>query len=208
QLEAEFDNLQSALDWWLREGHPVEGLRLAIAFHALWSRHGQYALGRRWLEAMLELAERTEPSGPFRAERAVALMEAGTLAGYQGDNVEARAFHRRSVEAFRELDHAAGLGVALANLGLAEWVTGDADRAVVLLHEAMIRLREANIPHSVAICMRNLGLIARSQGDYARAETLFREAAEYPLPAGWFRGYSVARSLSCMGRVVHLQRNL
>ena len=80
QLEAEFANLQAALDWWLTDGRPAEGLRLAVAFHALSSRLGQYALGRRWLETMLELADRTAPASAFRlGERAVALTEAGTL---------------------------------------------------------------------------------------------------------------------------------
>jgi predicted ATPase len=57
-LEPEIDNLQEALDWWLTDRRPAEGLRLAIAFHAIWSRVGQYALGRQWIESMLDLADR------------------------------------------------------------------------------------------------------------------------------------------------------
>lgn len=208
RLEAEFDNVQAALDWWLTDGRPAEGLRLAVAFHALWSRRGQYALGRHWLETTLELADRMAPANSCRLERAVALTEAGTLAGYQGDNEQARTFHRRSVEAWRELDHAAGLSIALANLGLAEWMAGDAEQALVLLEEALIRSRTADVPHTVAISLRNLGLIARSHGQYARAEALFREAAAQALPPGWFRGYSMARSLSCLGRLACLQHDL
>jgi tetratricopeptide (TPR) repeat protein len=207
-LEAEFGNLQAALDWWLTAGRPTEGLRLAVAFHAAWSRLGQYALGRRWLEAMLDLADRTAPASALRLERAVALTEAGTLAGYQGDNEQARAFHRRSVGVWRELDHAPGLAIALANLGLAEWVAGDAAQATGLLEEALIRSRTADVPHTVAISLRNLGLVARSQGQYARAAALFREAEAQSLPPGWFREYSRARSLSCLGRVAYLQQDL
>jgi hypothetical protein len=55
--------------------------------------------------------------------------------------------------------------------------------------------------------LRNLGMIARSQGQYARAAVLFSEAAAHALPAGWFREYSVARSLSCLGRVACLQHD-
>jgi len=100
------------------------------------------------------------------------------------------------------------LSVALANLGLAEWVAGDVEHAVPLLEEALSRSRTANVPHTVAISLRNLALIARSQGQYARAEVLLTQAAEQELPPGWFRGYSVARSLSCLGRVACLQHDL
>jgi tetratricopeptide (TPR) repeat protein len=156
---------------------------------------------------MLDLAERVPPSPAFGTERAVALTEAGTLAGYQGDNEQARILHRRSVDAWRELDYPAGLAVALANLGLAEWVAGHASQARVLLEEAVSRSRSANVPHTVAISLRNLGLIARSNGEYTHAAEWFRQAANVHLPEGWFRGYSVARSLSCLGRVAYLQHD-
>jgi tetratricopeptide (TPR) repeat protein len=136
------------------------------------------------------------------------LTDAGTHAARQGDNERARTFHRGSVDLWRELDYAPGVAVALANLGLAEWVAGDAHNATALLEEALTRSRAANLPHTVAICLRNLGLVARSQGQYARAESLFNEAMAQPLPAGWQRGYSVARSLSCLGRVAYLQHDL
>ena len=142
----------------------AEGLRLAVALNSLWSRLGQYAVGRRWLEAMLDLADRTAPPSTLQAERAVALTEAGTLASYQGDNEQARTFHRRSVELWRELDDAANLSIALANLGLAEWVAGDANAATALLEESLEHSRTANLPHTVAISLRDLGLIARSRG--------------------------------------------
>jgi predicted ATPase/transcriptional regulator with XRE-family HTH domain/Tfp pilus assembly protein PilF len=207
-LEPEIDNLQLALDWWLTTRRPAEGLRLALAFHAMWSRLGQYALGRRWLQSMLDLADSLAPYLAFGMERAVALTEAGTLAGYQGDDEQARALHRRSVEAWRELDHPAGLAVALANLGLAEWVAGDATEGRALLEEALDRSRSADVPHTVAISLRNLGLIERSQGHYSQAAEWFRQAANVSLPEGWFRAYSVARSLSCLGRVAYLQHDL
>jgi tetratricopeptide (TPR) repeat protein len=141
-------------------------------------------------------------------ERAVAITEAGTLAGYQGDNEQARALHRLSVEAWRALDYAPGLSSAMANLGLAEWVSGDAAQAVVLLEEALVRSRAANAQHTIAITLRNLGLVARSESQFARAAMLFKDAAAQELPPGWFRAYSLARSVSCLGRLAYLQDDL
>jgi len=208
RLETELDNVVAALNWWLSTARVAEGLRLAVAANWSWSRRGQYTAGRHWLEAMLDLVERAAPPTAFRAERAVALTEAGTLAGYQGDREQARVFFRRSVNLWRELDHAPGLALALATLGHAEWVAGDAQRAITLLEEALTRSRAANVPHTVAISLRNLGLVARSKSRYAHAEALFTEAAAQALPPGWYRGYSLARSLSCLGRVAFLQDDL
>jgi predicted ATPase/DNA-binding XRE family transcriptional regulator len=200
-LEAELDNATAALEWWLTTSRVAEGLRLAVALNWVWSRRGQYAMGRRWLETMLELAERIAPSTAFRAERAVALTEVGTLSSRQGDPAHTLAFFRHSLGVWRELGHAPGLAMALATLGQAEWAAGDAAEAIALLREALSLSRAANVPHTVAISLRNLGLVARSLGDYERAEDLFGQAAAQALPPGWYRGYSLARSVSCLGRV-------
>jgi predicted ATPase len=207
-LEAELDNATAALEWWLSTSRATEGLRLAVALNWVWSRRGQYATGRRWLETMLELAERVAPSTAFRAERAVALTEVGTLASRQGDPAQTLAFFRRSLGMWRELGHAPGLAMALATLGQAEWAAGDAAQAIALLEEALSLSRAANVPHTIAISLRNLGLVARSLGDYERAEDLFGQAAALALPAGWYRGYSLARSVSCLGRVAFLRNDM
>jgi predicted ATPase/DNA-binding XRE family transcriptional regulator len=207
-LEPELANFHAALQWWATHARVAEGLRLAVAVNSLWSRLGQYAAGRHWLELMLDVADRTAAPNSFRAERAVALTEAGTLAGYQRDYQQARTFHHRSAELWRELNHVPNLAIALANLGLAEWLSGDAGQATVLLEEALERSRAANLPHTVAICLRDLGLIARAGGQLARAEALFREAAAQRLPPGWYRGYSLARSISCLGRIAYLQADV
>jgi tetratricopeptide (TPR) repeat protein len=207
RLDGELDNLTTALGWLVAERRVAEGLQLAVTLNSLWARIGQYAESRRWLDALLLLADSTVQPSALRAERAVAFTEAGTLASFQGDKGPARTFHGASVALWRELDDGPALATSLGNLGLAEWVAGDAQQATALLQEGLERSRAANLAHTVAICLRNLGLVARSQGEYARAEALFREAAAQNLPNGWFRGYSRARSLSCLGRVAGLQQN-
>ncbi|MBV9597159.1 MAG: helix-turn-helix domain-containing protein [Chloroflexi bacterium] len=207
RLDGDFDNLNTALDWLIAERHIAAGLQIAVTLNSFWARLGQYAEGRRRLETLLDLADRTTQPSEFRAERAVALTEAGTLASFQGDNEQARTFHRASVALWRELGHGPPLAVSLANQGLAEWVAGDALQATELLQEALERSRAANLAHTVVVCQRNLGLVARSQGDYARAAALFAESAAHPLPSGWFRGYTQARSLSCLGRTASLQHD-
>src|SRR5262249_52375234 len=148
QLETELDNETTALDWFLAAPRVAEGLRLAVALNWVWSRRGQYAAGRRWLEAMLDKADRTAPSAAFRAERAVALTAVGPLLSGREETEQTLAFFRRSPEEWRHLAHAPGPAMALAPLGLAEWTAGDPRRATGLLDEALSRGRAANVPHT------------------------------------------------------------
>ena len=83
---------------------------------------------------------------------------------------------------WRELDHVPNLSIALANLGLTEWLIGDAEQATARLEEALSRSRSAQLSHTVAISLRDLGLFARSHNQYARAELLLKEAAAQELP--------------------------
>ena len=49
RLEAAFDNLQSALHWWVTDCRPAEGMRLPLALYALWSRFGNMcSAGAGW----------------------------------------------------------------------------------------------------------------------------------------------------------------
>ena len=73
-----------------------------------------------------------------------------------------------------ELDHAPNLSIALANLGLTEWLIGDTEQATARLEEALSRSRSAQLSHTVAICLRDLGLLARSHNQYARVSCYSR----------------------------------
>ena len=59
RIEAAYDNVRVALGWWLGQGRPVEGLTLADALGFFWHVHGLYTEGRRWLDDLLERADRT-----------------------------------------------------------------------------------------------------------------------------------------------------
>ena len=53
RLEAEHDNLRTALRWSVQGGDPAIGLRLAVALRRFWSLRGHLSEGRRWQEAAL-----------------------------------------------------------------------------------------------------------------------------------------------------------
>ena len=60
-VEAEYDNVRSALTWWIESRRPLPAVRLARRLGAFWMVHGLYAEGRRWFVELLELdgADRT-----------------------------------------------------------------------------------------------------------------------------------------------------
>ncbi len=217
RVEATYDNLWSALGWWLGQGRPVEGLRLAHALGFFWIARGLYAEGRRWLEAMLELADRTArgasptaadaPTVPPRL-RADALSWLGTMASVQGDYARARASHEASVALWRELEDAIMLADDLALLGLNRWLADDQAGAMAALDESLRLCRANGIRGETATTLRGAGLIARWEAQHERAVTLLREsvAEAEAQPAGaYHRAYNVARGLAHLGRALYLQ---
>jgi predicted ATPase/class 3 adenylate cyclase len=65
-VEAELDNLRTALDWAVSEGHDIElGANLAGALWPLWREMGTYAEGAKYVEKAL--AEELRLSEPIRA---------------------------------------------------------------------------------------------------------------------------------------------
>jgi predicted ATPase/transcriptional regulator with XRE-family HTH domain len=211
QIEELHDNLQVALGWWLAACRAGEGLSLAVTLCQFWMWSGMYAEARRWLEPMLDLATAnpapTDTAGPAvpPALRAWALQLLGTVTNRQGEYAQARAFSEACVALLRELEDTAALPTALAVLGQNLWLAGAEGRAIAVLEESLRLGREIGQRGAVAMALRHLGLCARWQAQYERAGALLRESlAEAGWPV-WKRGHHIARGLSNLGRVAHLQ---
>jgi predicted ATPase/DNA-binding XRE family transcriptional regulator len=93
RLDAEHDNLRSALTWVLADGDADLALRFAAALWPFWSDRGHLGEGRRWVDAALDLAD---GEGAADAIRATALVGAARLAVEHGAFEEAA---RRLVQA-------------------------------------------------------------------------------------------------------------
>ena len=52
-LEAEADNLRTALGWTVKQGDADTGLRLSLAFGTLAMQQGMLAEGREWFDQVL-----------------------------------------------------------------------------------------------------------------------------------------------------------
>jgi predicted ATPase/class 3 adenylate cyclase len=171
RLEREQDNLRAALRWTIDSEEPDLGLRLAGALWRFWWSHG-LSEGRRWLDELLHLAER---SGVGHSSVAEVLFGAGTLATEQGDPHRGEALLKQSLALFRGLSDRRGVAWSLIALGQAARAQGDSSRATALLEEALGLARDMDDGFATAWSLTALGQAARAQGDFGRATTLMEQ---------------------------------
>jgi tetratricopeptide (TPR) repeat protein len=200
RLEAEHDNLRSALAG-LRERDDDEGaIRLAAALWRFWWLHGHVTEGRTQLEATLAIGR----SSPARHALAATLDGAGLLAETQGDYAAAAMLHEEALALSQELEDTVGIARSLGNLGVIAFDRGDNERARSLLEESFALAREANDRALVATALNDLGGVAFARGDVAIAESLFQESLALRRQLG--DRCEIARSLHNLG-VVAQERN-
>ena len=200
-LEAEHDNLRSALAYLGDSEEPELRLRLTIALTRFWYVRGYLTEARSWLEQALE----TDNEQPVDLRRR-ALTAAGAIALLQGDYAVATAFAEQSLDAAREGGNGVYVANALSNLGAIVLAAGDHDRAGALLEEAVALAREVGDERIAALAINNLGDQALTVGDYARAEPLFEESLELLRARG--DTANVARSLFNLGAVALMTMRL
>ncbi len=174
RLEADLDNMRTALAWGTRASAADEdaehGLRLAGALWYFWFQRGLPGEGRQWLTSALD---RVRTAG---ADRAQALLGAGTLAWRQGDFAAARVHLDESVLLWRDTADRRGQAEALHVLGHVEFDQRDYTAAQVLFEESLAAYRLAADTLGSLPLMADLGLVAYHRGDYAEAGTVFEES--------------------------------
>ena len=182
QLEAEHDNLRSALEWALacaREGSlwpPEAALRLAGSLGLFWDLRGHLGEGRQWLDRTLELETPPFPNVQWKAARTKALYWAGHLAKWQGDYRRAADLAEANLALCRELGDRWSLAYALYLWGSVAAKQGDLERGQAFLDESLILFREVQAKWGLAHTLGTLGNIAKSQGRYDQATALWEES--------------------------------
>jgi predicted ATPase/DNA-binding SARP family transcriptional activator len=214
RLDAEYDNLRSALAWSLSrdEGrrmrdesgqepepthpsslipHPSDAaLRLAGALGRYWEIRGFLTEGRRYL------AEALEREAPVRRtpERARALDRAGRLALRQGDYADARSRAEESLSTWRAMGNQRGTAESLNLLGNIASAQGDYPAARALYEESLAIQRQLGDRSGCAVALNNLATAVIGQGDYVLGRALLEESLEIKRELGDQRG--IAYSLS------------
>ena len=170
-LEAEHDNLRSALEYLHATRQGELQLRLVAALSRFWYVRGHLVEARLRLDqALAETGEQP----PLLRRRA--LTSASAIALLQGDYPAATSFAEAALDAARQSAESRFVANALSNLGAIVLASGDHTRAAVVLEEAVARAREAGDTRIAALAINNLGDLALTTGDYRRARPLFEES--------------------------------
>ncbi len=200
KLEAEHDNMRSALGWAIASGEVEVALRLSNGLRWFWHFRDYNSEGRYWLAAALAAAH-----GLRTSEKADALMSFGVLASKQGDHTEAIEALEESLSIFRERNDALGAGRVLNNLGGVAIEHHDYERAERYYNEVLPIWRASGERLREGIALNSLMVAAYSLGRYDVAVELSRQAIaimeELDQPEG------VGRVLTGMGEMCRLQGN-
>jgi tetratricopeptide (TPR) repeat protein len=195
KLEAEHDNLRSALTWSATAGRDAErGLRLASALWRFWLMRGYVDEGHRFLSGQLAAVH-----GGQATHRAKALHGAGVMAWQQGDYSGARARLEESLALRRELGDRTAIAETLTNLGIVAHDQGNLRLDQEQHEEALSIRRELGDRWGIAVSLENLGVNAYEQGDYASARALLEESLTISreLATPW----GIAINLSSLGAI-------
>jgi non-specific serine/threonine protein kinase len=202
RLQAEHDNMRSALAWSCAEpAESVSGLRLAGTFWTFWLMRGHFDEGRSWLSRSLAVVP-VEQDLPARAR---ALRGRGVFAELEGDYQAARTLYEESIAIYRELGERRGIASCLSNLGSVAGAQGDDDAAQALWQESLVIRRELGDPLGVADLLGHLGKAAYQRGDHESARAMWEESLA--ISRGLRDRWGMSFSLSNLGRVALDQRD-
>ena len=190
-LEAEHDNLRTALEWSLGSEKGGSGIRLAAALG--WFLLMRYYIGeaREWLERVLSVKVDESASVQIMSARAKALGWAGLW--NQDDYPLARSRIEESVKIWREVGEKSGIAGSLCTLGIVVMDHGDLGPAKELLEESLSLYREVGDKWGITLSLEFLGMIVGGyEGDYETARTIYKESLPLVREIGDKRGIAAA----------------
>ena len=194
QLDLDYENLRSALAWFIEHGAGPEACRLAGALRMFWAFDGRVSEGRQWAERSLSAI----PSGESPVERLKALQSGGHTAWLQGDNHSARRWLAEAVSLARQQEDWTALATALLHLAfvLDEHAEVDGERPQ---EEALRLFRDMADDWGTALALLANGQLALAQGKSELGRMHLEQALDLwqTVGDGWF----TAQTFNVLGDV-------
>ena len=198
RLRREQDNVRVALDWGLASPRLSEvALELAGALFWFWTKRGQFAEGRQWLERAL--ANGADAPGPTRARALIGLVH---MHYFQGHYAEAGARIAEALSLGREHRDAWVASFALSLQGFIAFELGDLELAATCAHEAREAAYSSGDPVQHGGPLLVLANIAVSTGDHDRAQQFYDESIEVHRRAGDAWGLGILLSAAAGLRII------
>jgi predicted ATPase/DNA-binding SARP family transcriptional activator/Tfp pilus assembly protein PilF len=174
QVQAEHDNIRSALEWSLRSAEGSEvGLSLAVAMSEFWNRCNYYREERRWLERALVLTDETCPP----RLRAWANLKMAYCAFFLGDFATLQTCLDFAWEIFSRLEDTEGIALVMQGRGaIAGEREYDLTASRAFLEESQRLLESIGDEWDMAETVRCLGYVFYLQRDPKNARAYLNKA--------------------------------
>jgi predicted ATPase/DNA-binding CsgD family transcriptional regulator len=201
RLEADYENIRSALAWTLGGGDRELGLRLIVLMRDYWYHQGSNTDGLRWVEHGLDNIEQASPS-----LRADVEMCAAQVLNHNGQPDRGNALVSDSLAIYRDLGDLRNTAWAL--LFLSYSLAGHDERyeeALAHCDEGLKTFRQLDDVAGLAQALTIKGDLARFQGELDLAEVTYREALKLSRKTGDRRRQSIL--YASLGMVEYLIGN-
>ncbi|HUG49145.1 MAG TPA: tetratricopeptide repeat protein [Candidatus Limnocylindria bacterium] len=162
RLEAQYDDVLAALEWFVENGQPDEALRLANGLYRFWITGRHFEAGARWFDRVLDSG-----AGDERL-RGRAFLCAGFMPFWLGDDERAGVLFGRALEIGRRLNDAALISQALGGLSRVALRT-DVAKGRRLAHAAYEVSLSADDEPGISNALHLLGVGAQIAGDLLEA---------------------------------------
>ena len=176
RLEADHDNLLTALSWVADEDDVARTVCLAGALGWFWYMHGHYQEGRAWLDRALAMEETAAPECIPVLARADARVGRGLLAMTLGEGERSAALLGEAAALRRGTGDVWGGAYADSLRGGVLVSLGRYDEAEAIFPEILRWWQAFGDPMLTAHACFHLGLVAFMKGDRERTATLCQEA--------------------------------
>jgi tetratricopeptide (TPR) repeat protein len=176
RLEADHDNLRSAVQWTVGSQEPVVAARFGAALWRFWLIQGYLTEGRARLAALLALGDAQTGAAPRIAARAQALLGLSRMANDQSDYAAARAFCEESQAIWQELGDRRGIALAVETLGMIEIDEGEYREPHGYLTQSLTVFRELGDKRGMATSLDLLAWAAYARGDNEAARILAEQS--------------------------------
>jgi predicted ATPase/class 3 adenylate cyclase len=174
RLEAEHDNLRTALAWAVEdEEDPQIALRLCACTWRLCFVRGRLAEGLEWCKCALDRDSESTSSA-----RATTLNGAAALAQLQGNYELSRTLVEQAIAIRREMGDWSRYATGLSNLGNIHTKLGEFDRAKSLYEESIALHRKLGEQHGEGQTLNNYAALLTNMAQYDEARPLIEKALE------------------------------
>ncbi|MEJ7765136.1 MAG: tetratricopeptide repeat protein, partial [Acidimicrobiales bacterium] len=181
-LDAEHDNLRSAMGWTISNGRADEALGMTGGLVVFWRLRGYWTEGLRWLKGALQLGEDAPPRLRGRV-----MWGTGFLLQMLGDSGEARHLLQQALklaEEERDAPHAARCLLLLANATQMD----DPAAALVLLKRSVAAARPSGDVWCLGHALGLIGVVEKDLGETAAARSALEECVSVARQAGELQG--------------------